>query len=59
MSEITAPRGEVTMPIRRGNSGNGRLALFIEEAFGRQFPLELLESKLQRAVTLRLKVFDV
>ena len=57
MSRTTAPEGDVTMPMRRGRRGMGRLRAGIEQAFGRKFLLQLLEGELQRAVTLRLDGF--
>ena len=57
MSRITAPVGEVTIPIRRGSRGIARLRAGFKQALRRQFLLELLERELQRAVALRLQRF--
>ena len=57
MSRTTAPEGDVTMPMRCGSRGMGRLRAAIEQAFGRQFLLQLFEGELQRAVALRLDGF--
>ena len=56
MSRIAAPSSEVTTPILRGRAGSGRLRRRIEQPFGRQPLLELLERELQRAEALRLQV---
>jgi hypothetical protein len=56
MSAMAAPRGDVTMPMRRGIAAAGACAPG-EESFGRQFLLELLEGQLQRAQTLRFEQF--
>ena len=55
MSEITAPRGEVTMPMRLRIPRQRTLARGLEQALFRQLLLELLEGKLQRAVAQRLE----
>ena len=55
MSAMAAPRGEVTMPMRRGKRGSGRLRSAREQAFGGQLLLELLEGQLQRAQSLRFQ----
>ena len=54
---MAAPRGEVTMPMRRGKRGSGRLRSAREQALGGQLLLELLEGQLQRAEALRLEHF--
>ena len=58
MSRITAPVGDVTMPMRSGIDGSGRFRAASNKPFGRQLLLQLLEGELQRAVTLRLNRFD-
>ena len=52
---ITAPRGEVTRPMRRGKRGRGRLRGGVEQAFGVELFLQLLKGQLQRAEALRLE----
>ena len=54
MSRITAPAGDVTMPIRLGME-EVLFAGGIEEAFECKPPLQLLEGILQRPVALRLE----
>ena len=56
-SRMTAPVGEVTMPTVRGNAGSGRLRSGVEEAFGLEALLELLEGELERAGADRLQGF--
>ena len=46
------------MPILRGKRGSGRLRAALEEPFGLQPRLELLEGELQRAEPLRLQQLD-
>ena len=58
MSAMTAPPGEVTMPMRR-KARQRAFALVVEQALGGQLLLALLEGQLQRAVALRLHGFDV
>jgi len=53
-SAMAAPRGEVTIPIRRGSAAADACARG-EQALGGQLPLELLERQLQRAHALRLE----
>ena len=52
---MAAPRGEVTMPMRRGKRGSGRFRSGANRPFGGQLLLELLEGQLQRAQALRLE----
>ena len=56
MSRIAAPSSEVTMPILRGSAGSGRLRAGVEQPFGLQPLLQLIERELQRAEALRLQV---
>ena len=58
MSEITAPVGDVTMPIRRGIAGIGRFRAASNSPSSGQLFLQLLKRELQRAVPLRLNRFD-
>ena len=58
MSRTAAPSSEVTMPMRRGSTGSGRLRAVVEQPFGLQLALELLERRLQRAEPLRLERVD-
>src|SRR4051794_28430345 len=58
MSAMAAPRGEVTMPMRRGKGGDRALAFGGEETFGGQFLLELFKGELQRAEPLGLDEID-
>ncbi len=58
MSRRAAPLGEVTMPILRGKRGSGRLRRRLEESFGMQPLLELLEGELQGAEPARLQQLD-
>ena len=44
---MTAPRGEVMTPMRRGSSGQRLLALLGKESLGGELGLELLEGDLQ------------
>ena len=44
------------MPILRGSAGSGRLRAGVEQPFGLQPLLQLLERELQRAEPLRLEV---
>ena len=56
---MAAPRAEVTSPMRPGQHGNRLAARGIEQAFGGQLGLQLLESNLQRARALGLKVLGL
>ena len=56
MSRSAAPSIEVTMPMRRGSAGSGRLRAVIEQPFGGQLLLQLLERLLQGAEAFRLHV---
>ncbi len=58
MSRITAPVGEVTTPMMRGRYGSGPLAPHVEQAFGGQPFLALLEQRHQRAGAGRLELVD-
>ena len=44
------------MPILRGSAGSGRLRACVEQPFGLQPLLQLLERHLQRAEAVRLEV---
>ena len=44
------------MPMRRGSAGSGRLRAGVEQPFGLQPLLQLLERELQRAEPVRLQV---
>ena len=57
MSRMTAPRGEVMTPMRRGSAGKGFLRSCGEESLGGQLGLELLEGDLQGSGAHRLHVF--
>ncbi len=57
ISRTTAPEGEVTMPMRCGSRGMGRLRAASNRPSRRQLLLQLLEGELQRAVALRLDGF--
>ena len=57
MSWMTAPRGEVMTPMRRGSSGQRLFALRGEESLGGELGLELLEGDLQGSGAHRLHVF--
>ena len=48
-SRSAAAAGEVTMPMARGNAGSGFLARRLEQSFGLQARLQLLEGLVQRA----------
>ena len=56
MSRSAAPSSEVTMPILPRQRGQRALACGIEQAFGLQLLLQLLERQLQRAEAARLQV---
>ena len=56
---MAAPRGEVTTPMRRGKAGIGLLAAGLEQAFGGQLGLQLLEGNLQRARALGFEVLGL
>ena len=53
---MTAPRGEVTTPDFFRESGDGLLALAIEETLGLQLFLELFKGDLERAGALGLEI---
>ena len=56
MSRSAAPSSDVTMPIRRGSAGSGRLRAWSNKPSACEFLLELFERLLQRAEPLRLEV---
>ncbi len=58
MSRIAAPLGEVTIPILRGNRGNGPFPLRCEQAFDLEFSFERFESGLEHAEAERLQHLD-
>jgi hypothetical protein len=55
MSRITAPVGEVTTPITSGSQGSKLLARRVEQAFGGELALALLQQRHQRADAGRLQ----
>ena len=55
MSRITAPVGEVMTPITRGQERQELLARLVEQAFGGELLLALLEQRHQRADAGRLQ----
>ena len=58
MSRITAPVGEVTTPITLGQERQELLARLVEQAFGGELALALLEQRHQRAEAGRLQRLD-
>ena len=58
MSRTAAPSSEVTMPMRRGSTGSGRLRAVSNRPSGLQLALELLERGLERAEPLWLHRVD-
>ncbi len=57
MSRMTAPEGDVTIPIRLGSLGSARFAR-IEQPLARQSFLQVFEGELQRSQALRLEGLD-
>ncbi len=58
MSRMTAPVGEVTTPMTRGMNGRRRLRDGVEQAFGGELALALLQQRHQRAGAGRLQIVD-
>ncbi len=58
MSEMTAPRGEVTIPMRLGKRGMGRLRAGSNRPSAASFFLSCFESELEGAVTLGFEELD-
>ena len=56
---MAAPRGEVTTPMRRGQGWDRPLTAGIEQPFGSQLGLQLLEGNLERASPFGLQMLGL